>query len=425
MVGGVEFAMAKEGIVAKKKKPHRKMNSVLQIDAKWKFLHRVDDWHQMTPEAMLEWTAYANTHPVKNRLGQTRYLTGYNWFMSDMGSDDGINLPFDTTGPITELASYVIEGGPYTFTFTWPDGSEDDTIVYISFAEYPFILNFDWIGAVPGSNLIYTKLEIGDLDYAHLSALGVIFEGGHNYFMRIWCKRPQYWISHFADLIFPCIVPSLFLLPMDDDEANPIVRNSTGPYDQTFLDPGGNPNTDAHSVPGKIGTALHFDGIDDNILLTAESYQSLLAENTDFTICFFWASKVYTGATIHAVFQNYGAGHSFFAFLVVASYFEMRVDMSVGGHTFYTAHSWSVADLDDWHHWAMSRKGNEILFYKDGSMDHSKTDHLANEDLSNPTHRAVIGKAASTWAWAGGDMDDFRIYNYALTTQQIYDLAHP
>lgn len=65
--------------------------------------------------------------------------------------------------------------------------------------------------------------------------------------------------------------PSLVLhLPMDDNAPNPIVRNKTRKHHQTFLDPGGNPNTDGHTTPGAVGSGLAFDGVDDQISLDTE-----------------------------------------------------------------------------------------------------------------------------------------------------------
>jgi len=55
-------------------------------------------------------------------------------------------------------------------------------------------------------------------------------------------------------------------LPLDDNADTPEVRDiSPAGRHQTFLDPGGNPNTSAHRAPGAVGHGLAFDGVDDQI----------------------------------------------------------------------------------------------------------------------------------------------------------------
>ena len=53
--------------------------------------------------------------------------------------------------------------------------------------------------------------------------------------------------------------PAILHLSMDDNAANPTVTDSAaGGNDQTFLDPSGNPNTEAHSVAGVVGDGAEF-----------------------------------------------------------------------------------------------------------------------------------------------------------------------
>lgn len=53
---------------------------------------------------------------------------------------------------------------------------------------------------------------------------------------------------------------------MDDNAENTTVADSSGNgHDGTFHDPGGDPNTSAHSVTGYVDSALSFDGSDDYV----------------------------------------------------------------------------------------------------------------------------------------------------------------
>ena len=83
--------------------------------------------------------------------------------------------------------------------------------------------------------------------------------------------------------------PPVFHLTMDDNAANPTVLDaSAGHHDQIFVDPGGDPNTNAHSVPGAVGSALTFDGVDDCINLGNTFANDVLAADHDFTVAL-WA----------------------------------------------------------------------------------------------------------------------------------------
>jgi hypothetical protein len=74
-----------------------------------------------------------------------------------------------------------------------------------------------------------------------------------------------------------------------------------------------------------------------------------------------------------------------------------------------------------WHHVAVSatRSGNAV-FYVDGNQVNSVSISAKNNvDLSNAQNFALGVQKFNNTLWFNGQMDDNRIYNYALTANQI------
>lgn len=220
--------------------------------------------------------------------------------------------------------------------------------------------------------------------------------------------------------------PGLLInLTMDDNADDPIVRDSTGQYDQAFLDPGGDPNTAAHSVPGAVGSALAFDGVDDCINLGNTFANDVLAADHDFTVAL-WAkfgndpfpsdwlivlSKYYNASSSDTGFHMtmYSANNS------VACKFSFS-----DGSTF--SRSFANSNDDTWHHYALVRQGATVSVYRDGMLEGSQTDAIGNEDLSNASNLYLGREQWESHGYAKTVLDDFRMYDRALTEQEIQGL---
>ncbi len=68
-------------------------------------------------------------------------------------------------------------------------------------------------------------------------------------------------------LCSPCWADAIAHYKMNDNAASTTVVDTTGNHNGDFNDVTGDANTSAHSVAGKIGTALEFDGTDDYIVI--------------------------------------------------------------------------------------------------------------------------------------------------------------
>jgi hypothetical protein len=424
-VDGVEFAMTRQGIVAKHRKPPRGLNRPKQYEARTVLARRISDWHDMTPEAMVEWSAFAATHPVTNRLGRTIYLTGYNWFLKQRGTDDEILLPFGITPPVTNLQAIVVENTQAEFAMDFPVGCEDETIVYVFFTVYPYDLNVAWPNAEIASSLQYTKATIADLDYAHLSALGIEFHAGYEYEMRIWIQRPRYYSSNFASLRFTCRpeIQYAFHLPMDDNTDNTLVLNDWAYNYQEFA--GATPNTEDHHVAGVHGGALHFDGVGDHIELTPALYESYMDTDQPFTLAIWWKPDAPMPVSIRDFLSN-------FALVTPSIRFSIRDDESQvfitwlwGGSKYYTSVTWPEDDVSEWRHFAVVRNGRNVRVFRNG---------VKNYDASNDGFQGrpwvdgnpfSIGARQASSDFAAGAADDVYLFDYALTDDEVAELAVP
>ncbi len=180
-------------------------------------------------------------------------------------------------------------------------------------------------------------------------------------------------------------------------------------------------STAATWVAGKTNNAVHLNG-------TTNSYVSLpaglVSTLSDFTIAT-WV-KVDTNATWARVF-DFGTGTGNYMFLAPASGFNTiryAITTSSGGGEQGITNN-AVLSPGVWHHVAVTLAGTNGVLYLDGAAvgtNSAMTLHPAN--LGGTTQN-YIGK--SQWAdpnWIGS-VDDFRIYNRALSPAEIGSLFNP
>jgi len=221
------------------------------------------------------------------------------------------------------------------------------------------------------------------------------------------------------------LIPPVLNLAMDDNAASPVVHDAAGSYDQTFSDPGGNPNTDAHSVPGVVGTALAFDGLDDYLSLTPESHNPYLAENQDFAIAFWWKANAPDPAVTLQVLGNYAnqTGESCFFFYTYGGHLAVRVDEYWPGGSRNVGTYWVNGTDGNWHHYAMVRKGTTIRFYQDGVLAIADTDAHNAVGLAPASANITLGKEASGAQHSPGSFDDFRLSPGGFDDLKLRDRA--
>lgn len=78
---------------------------------------------------------------------------------------------------------------------------------------------------------------------------------------------------------------------------------------------------------------------------------------------------------------------------------------------------------DAWHHLAFTLKGSVGTLYVDGVKAEVKTDFTVNPSSLGNTTDNYIGRPTWPDPYLNGMIDDFRLYDCALTDQQVYGLA--
>ena len=216
--------------------------------------------------------------------------------------------------------------------------------------------------------------------------------------------------------------PPILDLPMDDNAANPtVVDVSAGHHDQTFLDPGGDPNTDAHSVPGVVGTALAFDGVDDAIDL-GSTIDAALGAGQDFALAFWWARGDGNDENFKYIFYKDADNGRFFA----VNSFNVPSQQYT---SFYVYRSISPEDRVTftvllvgygWNHYVLQRRGDTLELWANGALVKEDTTAGNDRDFSGVSGFVLGGTGTNH---AQGSIDDFRVYDRGLLPSEIQELA--
>jgi len=222
---------------------------------------------------------------------------------------------------------------------------------------------------------------------------------------------------------------AVFHLPMDDNQADPTVRDiSAVGQHQVFIDPSGDPNTAAHSVPGpNAATALAFDGADDRIDFGTELLGDILAAGSDFTITFWYRTGADPGSD----------GKTFFC-RDSSSILEPHIRFYVGLNSIFCRAGWGGGPgqyvilstgapmLDgQWRHFALRRQGQALSLWADGVAKETQSDpNYANSFYGPNWLPTAIGQVFqntdSDWPF---EMADFRAYDRALSDEEITALS--
>jgi len=219
--------------------------------------------------------------------------------------------------------------------------------------------------------------------------------------------------------------PPVFHLPMDDNAASPTVHDiSEGNEDQVFIDPGGDPNTAAHSVPGPNGTtALAFDGVDDRIDFGPTLLSEIVGAGRDFTLTFFYKTDSSPGGTTKIFFRR---RMSFSEPHVTGYVSNDRIYWLVGwGDGYIWLYSASGMLNGQWRHVVYRRQGQTLTLWIDGALQATKSHpDYAKGFFAGAWDPRAIGQvyqgSDSDWPFA---MADFRAYDRALRDEEIVAMS--
>ncbi|AQT68098.1 hypothetical protein STSP2_01253 [Anaerohalosphaera lusitana] len=151
---------------------------------------------------------------------------------------------------------------------------------------------------------------------------------------------------------------------------------------------------------GLIGEAIVLDGVDDRIEYTFAQQ----TEMPQFTVTF-WAQTSDPDQSDSTSLFNNGDG---------ASVSNFQIDMSGTGDYDYTggyaSGTFGAAETDTWILLGVTYDGTTTRLYADGQLVDS-----AGDQPNNRFDRFCVGVNRGTSRYFQGIIDDFRVYNYALT----------
>lgn len=172
------------------------------------------------------------------------------------------------------------------------------------------------------------------------------------------------------------------------------------------------------SVSGK-GKALQFDGLNDYVDLPIASMLSTMT-NATFAL---WVNVVGSGAWQRAF--DFGTGETNYMFLTPSTGRGPRFAITNVGGTDESIADSPMALGTGWHHLAVviDAASMTLRLYQDGALTGSGATTLLPKDLGTNT-QIWLGRSQYTVdPFYNGGLDDFRIYNRALSEAEIRYLA--
>lgn len=171
------------------------------------------------------------------------------------------------------------------------------------------------------------------------------------------------------------------------------------------------------NTSGKIGSCYSFDGNDDFISIDCQDLYRIFSGGTQqFTVAFWVYHADDTRAIILGDFRLSGS---------VDINIELSTDHKVRFYwdgtpdkTFNTAFA-----VSEWTHCAIVYSGTEVQFYKNGILQSDKyTGTLSTKSKTSGLY--YLGRDSRTGTTAlNGRLNDFRIYDHALSAKEIAELA--
>ncbi len=175
--------------------------------------------------------------------------------------------------------------------------------------------------------------------------------------------------------------------------------------------------TGANGLPvwtgGKVGSALKFDGVDDYVQVNDAPE---LRWNHPETVSM-WV-KTNTPATTQPVFMkdNNDALNREFQLDIISNKFVTYINLDGTGANFdsVTANTFGNIAAGVWYHVVVVRTGSNLIIYVNGISD-----SVASTAAPNKAAPVILGAYFSASLYFNGLLDEVRIYNRALSADEI------
>ncbi|MBW8780598.1 MAG: alginate lyase family protein [Verrucomicrobia bacterium] len=199
----------------------------------------------------------------------------------------------------------------------------------------------------------------------------------------------------------------------------PFTLRSQYLFEGNTTDSSGNFNGTAVGSPaygaGRSGQAIVFDGSANYVTLPAD-----VASYHDITVAGF---VYWNGGSAWQRIFDFGNDTTQYLSLTPSTGSNMRFEIANGG--VYQQIYAPVLATGRWVHVAVTLSGDTGTLYVDGVAVGTNTGMTINPDDFRPSVNYLGDSQYSADPLLNGKLDDFRIYNYALTASQVFDIANP
>ncbi len=171
-----------------------------------------------------------------------------------------------------------------------------------------------------------------------------------------------------------------------------------------------------NGATGKYNGSLNFDGTDDEVDL-GTTYPNLTGWTSFSVTGWFNSANTSARASIVSKFNDADQGYGTSVFNVWHESGELRFKLSVDGGWDGAYVKYPTVSNSTWHHFAAVWDGTNYKIYVDGKFGEQAS---RTGVMTNPATNFYIGRMDdATPRWFNGKIDDIRVYNYALSEQQI------
>jgi len=169
----------------------------------------------------------------------------------------------------------------------------------------------------------------------------------------------------------------------------------------------------ANGKLGKLNSSLNFDGSDDYFLISQPKIQT---SPNYFTI----AGFIKPGNLISRFITPNSTGlDQYFTYVNTSQRLAIHIAETNDTNERDRYSTTNSVPLNTWTHFAVSINDKDIKIYINGKLDSQYTETI---NISGWSGNWYIGQRGNSTNWFLGQLDDLRIYNYALTATQINTL---
>ena len=168
------------------------------------------------------------------------------------------------------------------------------------------------------------------------------------------------------------------------------------------------------SCPALNGSTANFDGSNDYLTIADDSDLDLSIYSMSIWVK---PDSIETGDTIFSTEYAYGARISIYdgRFL---GWFGVNGCKNI--HSLGITGNYATVDVGSWNHLVITNSGTSVALYHNGVLIESK----ATNSSCSSHNQIMLGTDArlSSGKYFDGQMDDFEVFNYALSSDQVADL---